>query len=197
MNPKRALAVLLVSATRREILAEFFARPEEEFYVREITQKIGKTLSGVRRELFQLEKLGLLKSEKRGNRLFFRLNHRFPLFYPLLLLMEKSYGLGAKLYQQRDRLGKLRLVLASNQFLTWAKDAQGVDLVVVGRVVLPELGKIIRQEEKRRGREINYAVMDWREFRLRYRNSDPFLVNFLLRGVAVLVGSEEFIFQEK
>ncbi len=197
MNPKQALTILLVSATRRAILAKFFAHPEEAFYIREITNEVKRTLSGVRKELFQLEKLGLLKSEKRGNRVFFSLNHHSPLFYPLLLLMEKSYGLGAKLYQQRDRLGKLRLVLASNQFLTWAKDAQGVDLVVVGRVVLPELGKIIRQEETRRGREINYAVMSWREFRLRYRNNDPFLITFLLRGVAVLVGSEELIFQGK
>ena len=197
MNPKKALAALFVSNTRRRLLAEFFARPREPFYIRELTKRIKGTINAVRRELLKLEETGLLRSEQRGNRSFFALNYRHPLFYPLLLLMERSYGLGEQIQNRRDRLGNIRLVLASNQFLAWSAAAEGVDLIIVGRVVLSELGEIIRHEEKRRGREINYAVMSWREFRLRYHNGDPFLVNFLLRGVAVLVGNEEFIFREK
>ena len=197
MNPKKTLAALFISGTRQQLLAEFFARPRESFYIRELTKKTNGKINAVRRELLKLEKANLLRSERRGNRLFFSLNRRHPLFYPLLLLMERSYGLGGQIQNRRDRLGNIRLVLASNQFLVWSLAPEGVDLIIVGRIVLSELGKIIRREEKRRGREINYAVMDWSEFRLRYGNGDPFLINFLLRGVAVLVGNEEFIFRDK
>jgi len=56
---------------------------------------------------------------------------------------------------------------------------------------LPELGALIREEEKRRGREINYSVMEENEFKFRKNNRDPFLVQFLLRGRIMIIGDEE------
>ncbi len=194
MNLKKAWSILIISKTRRRLLEVFFARPREKFYIRELSHQLGLQINAVRRELLKLERAEILLSERQGNRRFFRLNQRHPLFYPFLLLLEKSQGLGGQIYTRRDRLGDIRLVLASNQFLRWDKEAEGVDLIIVGRIVLPELGVIIRREEKRRGREINYAVMSQKEFRLRYQNNDPFLINFLLRGVAVLLGNESAIF---
>ena len=47
------------------------------------------------------------------------------------------------------------------------KKPTDVDLIIVGTIVLPELALLIRDEEKRLGREINYTVMTEEEFLFR------------------------------
>jgi hypothetical protein len=66
-----------------------------------------------------------------------------------------------------------------------------VDLLVVGDVVLPELAKLIRKEESRRDREINYTVMDKDEFAFRKKRRDPFILGILLGSRVMIIGDEE------
>jgi hypothetical protein len=58
-------------------------------------------------------------------------------------------------------------------------------------VVLPELASIIRVEESKRGREINYTVMGRDEFDFRKKRRDPFLLGILAGSRVMIVGDEE------
>lgn len=194
MNPNKTLRGLIVSQTRVKLIKEFFGYPKEAFYIRELTRRTKEKVNSVRRELISLESKGVLQSEKRGNRVFYTLNKNNPLFYPLLLIVAKTSGLGHELRIKRARLGRIRLALFSSRFLLWDSVESEVDILVVGRVVLPEIGALIVKEEKKRGREINYAVMDWDEFGMRITNKDPFIIDLLLKGPSVIVGNEKDIF---
>ena len=58
------LEKLFGSKTRAKLLALFFENPDKSYYVREITRVIEEQINSVRRELTNLNALGLVKIEK-------------------------------------------------------------------------------------------------------------------------------------
>jgi hypothetical protein len=56
---------------------------------------------------------------------------------------------------------------------------------------MPELAKIVQEEEKKVGREINYTVMSREEFAFRKRRRDPFLLGILASSRTMIIGDEE------
>ncbi len=184
----KALQKIIVSKTRLGLFKIFFDQPQESFYIREAVRMIGEEINSVRRELNNLVEAGLLGKERRGNRLFYFLKKDYPYYHDLLSMMAKVVGLGGKIIKNRSRLGELKFVAFSPIFLNWEENQSEVDFLIVGRIVLPEIGKLVLEEEKRRGREINYAVMDLKEFKLRKRSRDPFLINILMKNPVVVLG---------
>jgi len=191
MDQNKSLSRIIVSKTRLKLLKLFFCRPKESFYIREIVRLTSEELNSVRRELQNLKKAGILTSEPRGNRVFFLLDPKYPLFQKLLHLFVGATGLGEKLVDGRSRLGEIKFILFSGPFLRWEESKTEVDFLIIGRVVLPEIGQLVIEEEEARGREINYAVMDLDEFKLRKKNRDPFLLNILLNNPVVVLGDEK------
>ncbi|MFA6171730.1 MAG: helix-turn-helix domain-containing protein [Patescibacteria group bacterium] len=57
------LTKLFGSKARVSILKLFFLNPKEKFYVRQIARRLGLQVNAAKRELDNLEKLGLLKSQ--------------------------------------------------------------------------------------------------------------------------------------
>ena len=192
MDPAKSLEKIIVSRTRAKLLRVLFYLPGELYYVRQLVKLTGEALNSVRRELRNLEAAELVESEWRGNKLFYWVNQNYPFFQEILSMVLKTEGLGREIIKNRQRLGKIKFVVFSGKFarnLPRGKDE--VDLLVVGRVVLPELGALVRKEEERRQREINYTVMDEEEFRFRKKNRDPFLTQILLQGRVMIIGDEQ------
>jgi DNA-binding transcriptional ArsR family regulator len=183
---------LVISKVRVKLLKTFFARPTEMFYVRDLVRKTGEEINAVRRELTHLEKVGLVKKEPRGNRIYYWLDKTYPFYPELVRMVAKSTGLGAEILKNRQKLGRITNVLFSTKFVKWAeRGTEEVDVLVVGEVVLPELAALIRAEEEKRGQEINYTVMTPEEFIFRKRRRDPFLLGILGGPRVMIIGEEE------
>ena len=58
------------------------------------------------------------------------------------------------------------------------------------KIVLPELGQIVRREEVRRETEINYTVMTEEEFEFRKRRRDPFITDIVKGARLMIIGDE-------
>ena len=54
---------LFGSKTRAKLLRLFFENPEKSFYVREMTRVIDEQINSVRRELLNLESIGIIKND--------------------------------------------------------------------------------------------------------------------------------------
>ena len=54
---------LFGSKTRAKLLNLFFENPDKSFYVREMTRVIDEQINSVRRELMNLEAIGIIKNE--------------------------------------------------------------------------------------------------------------------------------------
>ncbi|HOZ03360.1 MAG TPA: winged helix-turn-helix domain-containing protein [Candidatus Woesebacteria bacterium] len=182
---------LMISKVRVKILQLFFSQQGNLFYVREITRLINEEINAVRRELDRMLGFGLLKSEQRGNRLYYRLNDRYLFHQELRQMVAKTTGLGTKIIQLKRKLGTLQFVMFSSKFAGGIAPTQGeVDVLVVGDVVLSELELLIKQEQERLNREINYTVFDEQEFIFRKTRRDPFIMDVLMTGRVMIIGSE-------
>lgn len=186
------LADLIVSRVRVKILQLFFLAPGKIFHVREIVRRAGEEINAVRRELAHLEKAGLMTKERRANRLFYALRKDYPLYFDLLELIVKTAGLGGDILKNKVKLGKIKFAMISGRFARGnPRGGNDVDLLIVGKVVLPELSQIVRQEEIRRESELNYTVMTEEEFDFRKKRRDPFVLEILRRSRIMVIGDEE------
>lgn len=140
-----------------------------------------------------MESSGMVTKEARANRLFYSFRKDYPLYYELLGLIGKTTGLGLDFLKNRAKLGKIKFVMISGRYLRGLANTSStdVDLLVVGTVVLPELAQLVRAEEVRRGREINYTVMTEEEFLFRKRRNDPFVKDILSQSRVMVIGDEE------
>lgn len=192
MEEKTILNDLLISKVRVKILELFLSNPDHAYHVREIVRRVSEEINAVRRELARLEKTNLLGSEWRANRRLYFAKKDF-LFYPeLLSIINKTTGLGGQIIDNKNKLGKVKYAMLSGSFVRGKPyNQQDVDLFLVGTIVLPELGNLVKVEEQRRDREINFTPMTEEEFTFRKHRRDPFLMNIISKPRVMLLGDED------
>jgi hypothetical protein len=184
---------IITSKVRIKVIELFFSDLTEMYHVRGIVRQTSEEINAVRRELERLEKAGILKNEKRGNRLYYWARDDYEFFGELLAMVSKTTGIGAEIISNKNKIGKLNYVMFSGGFARRKdrKKEDDVDILVVGEVVLPELANLIRVEETKRGKEINYTVMSREEFDFRKKRRDPFLLGILAGSRIMILGDEE------
>lgn len=184
---------IVISRVRVKILTLFMTHPGMIFHVRDIVRKVDEEINAVRRELAHMEKAGMVSKEQRANRLFYSFRKDYALYYDLLELVGKVSGLGHDILKNKAKLGRVKYAMLSGRFLRGLQKKSGtdVDLLVVGTVVLPELAQLVKAEEVRRERELNYTVMTEEEFEFRKRRRDPFILSIFERSRVMIIGDEE------
>ena len=187
------IADIITSKVRIKILELFFSNLKEIYHVRGIVREVKEEINAVRRELTKFEKGGLLKKEPRGNRVYYYVRNDHPFFGDLISMVAKTTGLGASLITNKSKIGRVSFVMFSGKFARMkdSKKDDEVDILVVGEVVLPELAALIRLEESKRNKEINYTVMSREEFDFRKKRRDPFLLGVLSGSRVMIIGDEE------
>ena len=184
---------IITSKVRVKLLNLFFSDTGEMYHVRGLVREIKEEINATRRELARLEKAGIVKKEARGNRLYYWARKDYPYYGDFLSIVAKSMGLGAQIVGSKRKIGRLSFVMFSGRFTRRMKRRKEdeVDILVVGEVVLPELAAIIRVEESKRGKEINYTVMSREEFDFRKKRRDPFLLGILASSRVMIIGDEQ------
>lgn len=187
------LSDIITSRVRIKVLDLFFSNIRELYHVRGIVRETGEEINAVRRELDKFEKDGILRKEPRGNRVYYSIRSEHPFYGDLISMVAKTTGLGGKLIENKNKLGKVSFIMFSGKFARFKdrKRDDDVDILIVGDVVLPELAAIIRVEESERGREINYTVMSREELDFRKKRRDPFLTGILAGSRVMILGDEE------
>ena len=187
------LGDIITSRVRIKILELFLQDVRELYHVRGIVREIKEEINAVRRELDRLESAGIFKKEPRGNRLYYFLRPDYPFYGDLLSIVAKTTGLGAEIIANKGKIGKISFVMFSGKFSRRKerRKEDDVDILVVGDVVLPELSMVIRKEETKRGKEINYTVMSREEYDLRKKRRDPFLAGILSGSRIMIIGDED------
>ena len=172
---------LFGSKTRSNLLQLFFNNPAKSFFVREISRKINVQLNAVRRELANLEKIGLVvipTDNTSPQKKFFQLNISSSMYPELQALMLKSeFMLEQDFGKQISELGKIDYLALTGSFVN--DTSSGTDIFIVGAINKVGLKNIIKEFEKRLHREINYTVMTPAEFKYRQELTDRFLYQVL------------------
>ncbi len=186
------LTDFMVSRVRAKLIKAFLSDPKEMYYVRQLTRMVDEEINAVRRELSRLQACGMIKSEHRANRLYYYARPNY-LFYPeLLSLTAKTTGLGRMIIKNQAKLGKIKLAMLNGRFArNLPRQADEVDLLVVGKVIMPQLSILVRTFEAKAKREVNYTVMTEEEISYRKARRDPFIISVLSGSRVMLVGDEQ------
>lgn len=193
-----SLRDFMLSRVRVKLIKTFLGHPKEMFYVRQLTRLTNEEINAVRRELKRLESIGLIKSESRGNRLYYYPNQRYDFYNELIGLVAKSTGLGADLRKNKNKIGKVKFAMLSGKYAHHLdRNPDEIDLLVVGTIILPELSVLVRKSESDRKTEINYTAMTVEEFNFRKERRDPFLLSILQLPRVMVIGNEEDLISTK
>jgi hypothetical protein len=183
---------LFVCEVRIKILRLLLLSPEKSLHVRAIVRFVGAEINAVRRELDNLVSINLLQRRQSSNRIYYTVNTLHPYYSDLIGLLAKEDGLSYAIINKAKELGNVDFAILSKAFLRGrASSALDIDLFLVGDVHADVLEKIVKTEEDRLGREINYAVMTSDEFKARKRTNDPFIYRVLTQSRLLLIGDEE------
>lgn len=168
-QPASAMLRLVGGVGARSVLGVFVKEPQRATHQREIARRAGVGLRSAQLALERLESLGLIVSERDGNRRYYRAN-RTERFEELRALLEREYGLAGviarALEHVRDRIA-WAFVFGSAAEGRDTVDSD-VDLLVVGEVSRDELASPIADAQRELGREIDlvlYRRADLREKR--------------------------------
>ncbi len=191
-NTRKAVDMLFVSRVRIKLLKYFFTQPDVPVHLRGAVRELKEEINAVRRELMRLEEIKVLKSEARGNRKYYMLSRQAPFYEELRGMVFKTFGLGGDLLRNLPKLGKIDFIILTGLYLNGTSlSGHQVDMVVIGDVELEELNRIVGEYETKEEKEINYTVFSAKDFELRKRRKDSFVLELLLGPKLMLLGTHE------
>ena len=183
---------LFSSKTRVEVLRLLFSDPDGRYYVRQIARELGRDISGIKRELDNLDKAGLLVSEKFGNLRYYTVNKSSTIYAEVKSIIAKTVGVQGAIANALSTLGGLRQAWMYSLNSHPPGEGSGpVPVLIVGRVDLAELNEAVTQLESRLGREINYTVFDETDFQRRRAEADSFLTEVFGGRNVLLIGRDD------
>ena len=97
---------LFTSKTRVKLMTLFLMNPDKELHVREIVRLIDENVNAARRELTNLEDIGLLRSSRKGNLKQYAVNKSMPLYEELTAMILKTEGVAKILKEHIADLGR-------------------------------------------------------------------------------------------
>jgi len=187
-----SVGATLFGKTQRALLALFFARPEQSFYLRQIVRLAGIGQGAAQRELARWVEAGLLVRTQRGHQVHFQANRESPVFAELKALTVKTAGVADVL---REALAAVadRVTLAfvhGSVARGTEKAGSDVDVVVVGKVRFGAVAAALSEAQAVLGREVNPMVYSEREFRDKVNAGHHFLKTVMDEPKLFLIGGE-------
>ena len=176
------LEKLFGSKTRAKLLALFFENPDKSYYVREITRVIEEQINSVRRELTNLNALGLVKIENYENKVYYSANLKHPFARPMTeIFSRKSSSVNSEsdepssVWEEyvRPVENLLNALLVTNRL----PGQEGLDLLIIGNDYQRKLTRWAELVEKKQGKPLNYAIMTREDYLYRKSVRDKFLTD--------------------
>lgn len=188
---------LFGSKTRAKLLQLFFENPEKSFYVREMTRVIEEQINSVRRELNNLEGIGVIKSETFDNKIYYSANSKHPFTRPLTEIFSKkvsaSRGPEAKVSTWDDYIRPVKHYLKGLVVTNRLPGQDGIDLLVIGNDRTKKLTRWAEVVEKKLGKPINYVIMSTDDFTYRKNVKDRFITEVFEMEISEIIDPDNLI----
>lgn len=191
------LEKLFGSKTRTKLLQLFFNNTNKSYYVREITRVISEQINSVRRELSNLESIGIIKNETYDNKVYYSANSKHPYAHALTEL----FGVKFDVAREKDirksgweeyvkPVGKyLKALIVTNR----VPGQEGLDLMIVGNDKTKKLTHWAEVIEKKQGKPLNYSIMTGDDFLYRLSVRDRFISEVLEMDISEIYDPENLL----
>ena len=175
------LEKLFGSKTRAKLLGLFFENPDKSYYVREITRVIEEQINSVRRELTNLNALGLVKIENYENKVYYSANMKHPFARPMTEIFSRKIDTAQEIEVRRptwaDYIRPVENLLSALVVTNRLPGQEGLDLLIIGDDYQRKLTRWAEVVEKRQGKPLNYAIMSREDYLYRKSVRDRFIAD--------------------
>ncbi len=175
------LEKLFGSKTRAKLLGLFFENPDKSYYVREITRVIEEQINSVRRELTNLNALGLVKIENYENKVYYSANMKHPFARPMTEIFSRKIDTAQEVEVRRptwaDYVRPVENLLSALVVTNRLPGQEGLDLLIIGDDYQRKLTRWAEVVEKRQGKPLNYAIMSREDYLYRKSVRDRFIAD--------------------
>ncbi|KKR33548.1 MAG: putative transcriptional regulator [candidate division CPR2 bacterium GW2011_GWC1_39_9] len=184
------LEQLFGSKTRVKLLSMFFNNSQRSFYVREITRKIDEQINSVRRELANLQDLGIVVSLAKNGKLYYCLDNKyefareFKSIFKVADVPQKEDN-EEKLAVKFKRTGVMEMVLMMGYFV--GDHESQIDLFIVGNADKKKLKHLVDELQKDAGKELNFCIMTKDEYQYRNTLYDRFIMDVMSHPKITLI----------
>ena len=177
------LGKIFTSKIRIKIM-KFLFFEKDETYIREISNVLNVPVSGVKREIDNLKKLGLVKKGKKV-----LLNKDFSILEDLKNIFIKvdyvGYPIQKVLEKTSVKFGLLFGSFAKGDYSI----GSDIDLLIIGEIKSSEVFKKLKPVEGMIGRDINSVV--WDESELKRKKNSAFVKEIFANKIIMIKGDEK------
>ena len=186
-----------ISKVRVKMLRQYLLNPEETHHVRGLVRLLDEEINAVRRELKNLEEVGLLKSLARGNKLEYTINPEFPILRDLISMFRKNEP---EVKEIRKRLlsinGVTTALITDNFFSGKHENDTDVDLFIVAEAGVQQINAMIKDLEIVLKRELRVGAIKTGDVPFYFKKRDPILLNTLSKDTIELIGKSSDLIRE-
>lgn len=179
---------LFGSKTRAKLLELFFANSNKSFYVREITRVIEEQINSVRRELMNLESIGVIRNETFDNKVYYAANMKHPYAHAFQEMFAPHKTAAASKVQEIKRrpsnswdeyIKTVSRYLRGMALFNRAPGQDGIDLLIIGDDKTKKLTRWAEVIEKKQGKPLDYVILSRDDFLYRLSVKDRFVMGIL------------------
>ena len=191
------LEKLFGSKTRTKLLQLFFENSSKSYYVREITRVIDEQINSVRRELLNLDSIGIIKNETYDNKVYYSANMKHPYSRALSELFnaktntarEKDVRTSSWDEYIKPVAKYLNGLIVTNRL----PGQEGVDLLIIGNDKTKKLTRWAEVVEKKQGKPLNYVILSEEDYLYRKSVRDRFIADVLEMDITEIYDPEKII----
>lgn len=182
----------LFPRARQAILRVLYGHPDRAFYLREIGERAGISLSQLQRELKRLTGAGAIRRFEEGRHVYFQADPTSPIFEELRSIVKKTFGvvgvLRLALLPYSERI-EIAFIYGSMAHGDESRESD-VDLMVIGNAGFREIAGNIKLAEAELGREVNVTSYPVAEFVQKLEARHHFLSSVLNNERLFVLGVE-------
>lgn len=183
---------LFSSKARVEIMKLFLFNPHDSYYQSQISFLTRQPIRAVQRELERFTSIGLITRSVQGNRSYYKINTKCPIFGELKSIFFKTVGLAKVLQEHLTEKEDINIAFIYGSYAKGRENLMSdIDLMVIGNITSRRLSSVLAEAKRGLSREINYVVFTEEEFKQKVEGKDHFVNSVLNDKKIFLVGNRD------
>lgn len=161
------------------MIEDVVSRSNTGFFIRELCRDVDEQINAVRRELMNLEALGILKSYEQNKKKYYQMNHSCVIYREITEMFLKSYDVMWPIKAFFKGRKTLDLVTISDAVLDFRNEGTNniVDIFIIWELDKIEFNNFL--EKAFFGRKVKYAIMSLDDFTNRLEYNDKLVLSIL------------------
>ncbi len=168
-----------VKLLEKFVIEDIVSDSKTGFFIRELCRELDEQINAVRRELMNLENMGLLKSYEENKKKYYLLNKNCPIYPEISEMFLKAYDVMVPIKAFFKGKKNLDLVTVSEAVLDFRNESTNniVDIFIIGDLDRIEFNHFL--EKTFFGKKIKYAIMSLDDFTNRLEYNDKLVLSIL------------------